>query len=163
VYGFYKECVEKYDSPRVWFMISDVFDYFALAATINDSIYCVHGGLSPSLMYIDQIHILDRFQEMPEIGPITDMLWSDPETDGQTDYFVPSKRGAGYRFGAEVVKRFLYVNKMSHILRAHQLCMNGYNASVVFNDLLTTVWSAPNYCYRMRNSASILQVGFNLE
>lgn len=35
---------------------------------------------------------------------------------------------------------------MNHVLRAHQLCMEGY--SVLYNDQLSTVWSAPNYCYR---------------
>lgn len=45
---------------------------------------------------------------------------------------------------------------MAHILRAHQLCMEGY--SVLFDNHLSTVWSAPNYCYRCANSASILEV-----
>src|ERR1700730_12370312 len=66
-------------------------------------------------------------------------------------------RGAGYTFGSTIVQRFLDANKMSHILRAHQLCNAGYQ--VLFNDQLSTVWSAPNYCYRCGNLASILEVG----
>jgi hypothetical protein len=66
-------------------------------------------------------------------------------------------RGAGYTFGSGVVRKFLEINNMNHILRAHQLCMEGF--SVLFENRLSTVWSAPNYCYRCGNSASILEIG----
>lgn len=66
-------------------------------------------------------------------------------------------RGAGYTFGSGVVRKFLEINNMNHILRAHQLCMEGF--SVLFDNRLSTVWSAPNYCYRCGNSASILEIG----
>ncbi|CAG8443236.1 7213_t:CDS:2 [Diversispora eburnea] len=65
--------------------------------------------------------------------------------------------GAGYTFGGQVVRKFLEINQMGHILRAHQLCMEGFQ--VLYDDLLSTVWSAPNYCYRCGNMASILEVG----
>lgn len=64
--------------------------------------------------------------------------------------------GAGYTFGSGVVHKFLQENNMNHILRAHQLCMEGYSS--LFDKHLSTVWSAPNYCYRCGNSASILEV-----
>ena len=65
-------------------------------------------------------------------------------------------RGAGYTFGSGVVHKFLETNRMSHILRAHQLCMEGYSS--LFDKHLSTVWSAPNYCYRCGNMASVLEV-----
>jgi len=73
-----------------------------------------------------------------------DLMWSDP--DSEKTGFVISPRGAGYVFGHDVVWKFLHLNDLVHIVRAHQLCMCGYQ--VLFDDNLSTVWSAPNYCYR---------------
>ena len=65
-------------------------------------------------------------------------------------------RGSGYSFGSDVVEKFLKVNNVKHIVRAHQLCTDGFQ--VIFNDQLSTVWSAPNYCYRCGNVAAIMEV-----
>ena len=42
-------------------------------------IFCVHGGLSPSIQTLDHIRAIDRKQEVPHDGPMCDLLWSDPE------------------------------------------------------------------------------------
>lgn len=154
-YGFYTECSRKYGNANVWHYFTDMFDFLTLSVVINDQIFCVHGGLSPSIHSIDQIKIIDRFREIPHEGPMADLVWSDP--DPERDEFSLSPRGAGYTFGAQVVKKFLEVNSMTHILRAHQLCNEGYQ--VLYEDRLSTVWSAPNYCYRCGNMASVLEVG----
>ncbi|KAF8684168.1 hypothetical protein RHS04_01450 [Rhizoctonia solani] len=87
--------------------------------------------------------------------------FSDSALDDRLAAIAPVQRrlagGAGYTFGSGVVRKFLETNNMHHILRAHQLCMEGF--TVLFDNRLSTVWSAPNYCYRCGNSASILEVG----
>lgn len=138
-----------------------MFDFLTLSVVIDDAIFCVHGGLSPSIHHIDQIKIIDRFREVPHEGPMADLVWSDPDPEKEDFAISPrsvncmlcnvvkianKSRGAGYTFGASIVRKFLELNGMNHILRAHQLCMEGY--SVLYNDQLSTVWSAPNYCYR---------------
>ena len=81
-------------------------------------------------------------------------MWSDPDSD--TSGFKYSNRGAGYMFGGDVVERFLHANNCIRIYRAHQLCQEGF--AEFFDGKLATVWSAPNYCYRFGNLASILEL-----
>lgn len=154
VYGFYDECVRKYGSVSVWRYCTEVFDYLSLSAIIDDKIFCVHGGLSPSIMTLDQIRNLNRKQEVPHDGPMCDLLWSDPE-DSQQGWGC-SPRGAGFLFGQDVVQSFCESNNLSLICRAHQLVMEGFKWH--FNETVLTVWSAPNYCYRCGNVAALLEL-----
>ena len=49
VYGFYDEVLRKYGSQVVWKHFTNMFDYLPLVAIVENQIYCVHGGLSPSI------------------------------------------------------------------------------------------------------------------
>jgi serine/threonine-protein phosphatase 4 catalytic subunit len=153
VYGFYDECLRKYGSVNVWRYCTEIFDYMSLAALIENRIFCVHGGLSPSVNTLDEIRAIDRRQEVPHDGAMCDLMWSDPE---ELDGWALSPRGAGYLFGATVVSHFNRQNDVDLICRAHQLVMEGYKH--MFNNSLVTVWSAPNYCYRCGNVAAILEL-----
>ncbi|EZG70504.1 serine/threonine-protein phosphatase [Gregarina niphandrodes] len=156
VYGFYDECLRKYGSSTVWRYCTEVFDYLALAALVDNKYLCVHGGLSPHISTIDAIRTLDRHQEVPHEGAMCDLLWSDPE---EVDNWYCSPRGAGFLFGGSVVDEFCQKNDIEIIARAHQLVMDGHKWW--FGKKLVTVWSAPNYCYRCGNSASIMELGDN--
>jgi len=156
VYGFYEEVLQKYGNSNPWKWCMQVFDYLTVAALIDGCIICVHGGLSPDIRTIDQIRsTIPRKQEIPHDGPFCDLVWSDPE---EVDGMTPSNRGAGYLFGASVVREFAEVNKLDLISRSHQLVQEGYKYFFPPDNLLITVWSAPNYCYRCGNIAAVMQV-----
>ena len=126
VYGFYDECLRKYGNANVWKYFTDLFDYLPLTALIDNQIFCLHGGLSPSIDTLDNIRALDRIQEVPHEGPMCDLLWSDP--DDRCGWGI-SPRGAGYTFGQDISEAFNHNNGLTLVARAHQLVMEGYNWS----------------------------------
>jgi diadenosine tetraphosphatase ApaH/serine/threonine PP2A family protein phosphatase len=158
VYGFYDECQQKYASANAWKYCTQVFDYLTLAALIDGQILCVHGGLSPDVKTLDQIRTINRNQEIPHEGAFCDLMWSDPE---DIEGWQVSPRGAGWLFGSNATNEFVRVNKLQLICRAHQLVQEGYKFMFPEKNLVT-VWSAPNYCYRCGNVASILALDANL-
>ena len=121
VYGFYDECLRKYGNANVWKFFTDLFDYLPLTALIDNQvgvrrvlrrgktdgggrqIFCLHGGLSPSIDTLDHIRSIDRLQEVPHEGPMCDLLWSDP--DDRCSWGI-SPRGAGYTFGQDISEAF---------------------------------------------------------
>ncbi|CAI9776743.1 unnamed protein product [Fraxinus pennsylvanica] len=153
VYGFYDECLRKYGNANIWKIFTDLFDYFPLTALVESEIFCLHGGLSPSIETLDNIRNFDRVQEVPHEGPMCDLLWSDP--DDRCGWGI-SPRGAGYTFGQDISEQFNHANNLKLIARAHQLVMEGFNWA--HDQKVVTIFSAPNYCYRCGNMASILEV-----
>ena len=86
-------------------------------------------------------------------------MWSDPEN---IEAWAANNRGAGWIFGHKVVRDFNYINDLQLIARAHQLVQEGFQFWFAPKNLVT-IWSAPNYCYRCNNVASIMKVSEKLE
>jgi len=153
VYGFYDECLRKYGNANVWNYFTDLFDFLPMTALVAGKIFCLHGGLSPSIDTLDVARALERVQEVPHEGPMCDLVWSDPD---QRPGWGISPRGAGYTFGVDVTKHFNHTNGLDLIARAHQLVMEGYQWD--HDNNIVTIFSAPNYCYRCGNQAAIMEV-----
>ena len=158
VYGFYNECLQIYGHPGIWILCNEVFDMLPIGAIIENRIFSIHGGLSPTVSLVEQVSLLDRNKELPRSGPIADLCWSDPDN---IDGWRLNQRGAGYIFGENPVLEFCHNNKLDLVTRAHQLIMAGYEYK--FEDKLVTVWSAPNYMYTSQNDASILKIGSDMK
>mmetsp|Transcript_17678 Transcript_17678/g.15489 ORF Transcript_17678/g.15489 Transcript_17678/m.15489 type:complete len:304 (-) Transcript_17678:443-1354(-) len=159
VYGFFDEIVRKYGNANPWKYCTDVFDYLGLAAIVEGKVLCIHGGLSPDIKTLDHIRTIERKVEIPHDGPFCDLMWSDPE---DIETWQMSPRGAGWLFGSKVTKEFNHLNGLDLVARAHQLVQEGYKYWFPEKSLVT-VWSAPNYCYRCGNVASILKIDEDLE
>lgn len=115
-YGFYDETIRKYGNTNPWKYCTEVFDCLGLAAIVEGKVFCVHAGLSPEINTIDQIRLIDRCREIPNEGPLCDLMWSDPY---DIETWSLAVRGAGWLFGSKIVSDFNHINGLNLIARAH--------------------------------------------
>ena len=64
---------------KLWKSFVDCFNCMPVAALIEDKILCMHGGLSPDLISVEQINSIVRPTDIPDQGLLCDLLWADPE------------------------------------------------------------------------------------
>ncbi len=159
IYGFYDECKRRYNL-KIWKNFVDLFNCLPIAASIDEKIFLVHGGLSPELKNIDEIKKIMRPTDVPEEGLLCDLLWSDPDQDNIAKDWGTNDRGVSVTFNEKVLGKFLENNDLDLICRAHQVVEEGYE---FFGDKkLVTVFSAPNYCGEFDNNGAIMLVDENL-
>ena len=94
---------------------------------------------------------INRFSEIPDSGPMCDLLWADPSPSmGRT----PSKRGISIGFGPDVSKAFLEDNNLELLVRSHEMKDEGYSEE--HDGRVVTIFSAPNYCDQMKNKGAFI-------
>lgn len=157
VYGFYDECKRR-TNIKTWKIFIDTFNTLPVAAIIAQKIFCVHGGLSPSLNNMNQLRSIQRPTDVPDFGLLNDILWSDPaDTENEWE---DNERGVSYCFNKVAINKFLAKFGFDLVCRAHIVVEDGYE---FFNErTLVTVFSAPNYCGEFDNWGAVMSVSEDL-
>lgn len=180
-FTFFREVGEKFRNQQlgiqVWETLNKTFDLMPVAATIDDQIFCSHGGIPTSATRLDELYNIPSPLPDPEnqSAPAWEILWNDPvssteyseyadllrkQPGGQQavanmqGYLPNTKRGTAFFFSEEAVKRFLHLNSLSHIIRAHECVPPGY--ALHCNGKVITIFSSSHYCGATNDAACIL-------
>jgi len=179
-FNFKRECFVKYDE-EIYDAFMDLFDFLPIAARVHTKAgvyFACHGGISPHLRTVEDIHKLNRFVEPPGEGILCDLLWADPVPEDDTNGMTPEEieqwqdiefrpnvtRGCSYEFGYSAARQFVKENNFKAIIRAHEVKRLGFEEHF-FKDSgieippVITVFSAPNYCDMYENRAAFIQMG----
>lgn len=158
LYGFFDECKRRYD-VKLFKLFADLFRVLPVAALVNGTIFCMHGGISADLHKIEEIPD-PRPCNIPHSGVLCDLLWADPESDLPPGVdWAPSSRRISFVFSDRVLEDFLQANGLDLVVRAHQVVEEGYQFFPNSRKrLLLTVFSATNYCNEFGNRGGVLVI-----
>ncbi|KAF8184843.1 serine/threonine-protein phosphatase 2B catalytic subunit [Pholiota molesta] len=174
-FTFKRECLHKY-SENVYEACLRSFCSLPIAALVDGKFFCVHGGLSPQLITLNDLASINRNQEPGSHGMLCDLLWSDPivnfghETepsatgpalDRGTTFTHNATRGCSFFYTYEAVCQFLDRNSLLTLIRGHEAQDAGYTMyrktpKRNFPSVIT-IFSAPNYLDMYRNRGAILK------
>lgn len=163
-FTFRNEVLDKYKEEQVYDMFLESFEAMPVACLVNNDYLCVHGGISPDLISLEDINRkINRFVEPPLSGLLCDLIWSDPVEDSKAlkvNFRPNEERECSFKFGLNPVKDFLKKNNLLSVIRAHQVQLDGYKmhkwgGAAAFPPVMT-VFSAPNYCGTYSNKGAVI-------
>jgi serine/threonine-protein phosphatase PP1 catalytic subunit len=154
-FGFADECKHKL-SHAMWSVFLNVFQCLPIAAVISDSVFCIHGGISPHLRSLDDIAAIKRPVSIPDEGLLADLLWSDPSNAVRE--WGPNDRGSTITWGRQAATQFLTQTGLRCIVRGHQMAMEGFEFPLRPLKSVVTVFTASKYAGEYRNKAAIMSV-----
>lgn len=180
MFSFKTECISKFGDNigmQIWEAVNDCFDCMPIAATVDDRIFCVHGGIpgpEQESGLIENINKVPCPLKDPEIeSPLAwEIMWSDPisveqvtpdvkeDLDKQKGFVFNTRRGTAHFFSIEALVSFLEKNGLSHVIRAHEVQEAGFQ--VQQQGKLLTVFSSSGYCGGSNEAACVLADNFKL-
>lgn len=137
---------------------------------VDNKIFAIHGGIPSNLN--DQDNSLEAINRIPcplrdpesECPIAWEILWNDPLTSElhftkeelarNSGYVHNSRRGTAHFFSNEALVKFLKDNKLSHVVRAHEVQQVGFK--VQLGGKLLTVFSSSFYCGGSNEAATVL-------
>ncbi|KAF7488631.1 Serine/threonine-protein phosphatase PP1 isozyme 3 [Sarcoptes scabiei] len=170
-FTFARECILKYsyqNGQKVFEEFNKTFDHLPLVGIVEESIFCAHGGIPFSVNRIEELYKIPIPLSDPEIESKAswEILWSDPVTDeeyaqirqfrNQTSdngFTENLRRSTAYYFTEKALRNFLQTNRLSHVIRAHELQDEGYRFH--HSGLLITIFSSSRYCNTNNKSAAV--------
>ncbi|XP_060578202.1 uncharacterized protein LOC132735281 [Ruditapes philippinarum] len=180
MFSFKTECLSKFGDSigsQLWEAINDCFDVMPIAATVDDKIFCVHGGIPmPELDggFIDAINKVPNPLKNPEDESTLawDIMWSDPvsldvltpetiqELKENKGFIANTRRGTAHFFSCDALFGFLDRNGLTHVIRAHEVQEAGFQ--VQQQGKLLTVFSSSHYCGGSNEAACVLADNYKL-
>eukprot|EP00397_Hematodinium_sp_SG-2012_P011479 GEMP01011619.1.p1 GENE.GEMP01011619.1~~GEMP01011619.1.p1 ORF type:complete len:659 (+),score=95.45 GEMP01011619.1:50-2026(+) len=174
-YGFLQDCLQRFNGPQdpetagspgywIWDRVNDVFEFLPIAAVVENTILCIHGGIGDSISTIDDLRNIPKpIRVATEVNEhssktdkiVLDALWSDPTDNDAVLGVHLSPRGQNTcRFGPDRVQDFTKRNRLRLIIRAHECVQHGYEYFA--GGQLLTVFSATNYCNQYNNDGAMV-------
>jgi serine/threonine-protein phosphatase 2B catalytic subunit len=120
-FTFRQEVLDRYDE-QTYEIFLEVFNALPLACIVDEKYLAMHGGISPDITKIEEINLIDRFQEVPLEGAFCDLLWSDPMKDEAAirgTFNKNTERDCSVYFGKKPLKKMLDANNLMSIVRGH--------------------------------------------
>lgn len=141
----------------LYYAFIEAFNYMPIAAVVNKTSLCLHGGLSPLFDKIDRINknIQRPIDDYDKNQLLCDILWGDPSAK-ITSSLESNPRGRGKLFGCNFLTNFLKTNGLTRLIRAHECVRDG--VCEMFNEKCITVFSASSYSEEYKNRSGILKI-----
>jgi len=165
---------------QVWESVNLAFDTFPIAAIVDGSIFCAHGGIPSSDVMPGaagvggQAELINEINKIPRDLPTPDpsapegsklawdLMWNDPSPSSResvqavddSGFGINVTRGTAHVFTAEALERFLHTYNLSYLVRAHEVRKTGFQ--VQQHSQMVTIFSSSGYCGALNEACCIL-------
>lgn len=163
IYGLYDDFKRIYNVSSgilLWKSMIKTFEFLPVCAVIEDTLFCVHSGISPEFMKQDDLEVAVNSKikipsVIPDSGMLYDFVNSRPE-DGIKGWGDFGGRDNYYCFGPDIVDSFLEKYGWDTIIRSHEVVEEGYE--FMFSRQIVTLFSSVNYISEWHNDGAMIVV-----